>query len=511
MNIKRLLLAIITVISLYAVVSALGQSLGEPQVQANLQLYQSNLILHVSEFKSDEKYKSDQSIGQIYNEELLEVAEALTGENAYSTVEQQYQEALKISQKYIEKLDKTESSRQLTEIVNTETPRQKLKEEYKKSQDFIHELTLKLGILEAQQDQINFALERWQTLPNNKTAAVLINIWKDQPEVINGSVEEVNSNLDGWFRYKALKRIYTLENNQDQLFNIEVEEQKLAEEAILTLLSLSVIPVLGGILGFGLIIFLAIQALLKKEESILATNNGVSWETPWNWEVIWQVLIVGFLFVSQIIIPILFQIFGFNPTNFVTIRGKALYVLMTYLLMSVSGLLVLYFSIKSFLPLPQDWFKFKGKKWLLWGIGGYLSAIPIVFLVSFFNQQLWDGQGGSNPLLFLALKAQDQVALIIFFVTASIAAPIFEEIIFRGFLLPSLTRYVPVWGAILISALVFAFAHLSLSEVIPLATLGVILGVVYTKSRSLLSSILVHSLWNSGTLLSLFILGRNLN
>jgi uncharacterized protein len=37
--------------------------------------------------------------------------------------------------------------------------------------------------------------------------------------------------------------------------------------------------------------------------------------------------------------------------------------------------------------------------------------------------------------------------------------------------------------------------------------LGIILGVVYTRSRNLLSSILLHSLWNSGTLLSLFVLG----
>jgi uncharacterized protein len=99
------------------------------------------------------------------------------------------------------------------------------------------------------------------------------------------------------------------------------------------------------------------------------------------------------------------------------------------------------------------------------------------------------------------------VALAIFFSTASIAAPIFEEIMFRGFLLPSLTRYVSVTSAIIISGLIFAIAHLSLSEVLPLATLGIVLGVVYTRSRNLLAPMLLHSLWNSGTLISLFVLG----
>lgn len=95
----------------------------------------------------------------------------------------------------------------------------------------------------------------------------------------------------------------------------------------------------------------------------------------------------------------------------------------------------------------------------------------------------------------------------IFFTTAAIAAPIFEEILFRGFLLPSLTRYVPVWGAIGLSSLFFAVAHLKLAEVLPLTALGMVLGIVYTRSRNLLAPMLLHSLWNGATLMGLFILG----
>jgi len=134
-------------------------------------------------------------------------------------------------------------------------------------------------------------------------------------------------------------------------------------------------------------------------------------------------------------------------------------------------------------------------------------ALPLVILVSFINQQFWQGQGGSNPILPIVLEGRDNVALAIFFLTASIAAPLFEEVMFRGFLLPSLTRYMPVWGAITISAFLFALAHLSLSEILPLMVLGMVLGFVYTRSRNLLAPMLMHSLWNSGTLVSLFILG----
>ena len=174
----------------------------------------------------------------------------------------------------------------------------------------------------------------------------------------------------------------------------------------------------------------------------------------------------------------------------------------------MSSLSVLYLAIKPFRPLPPDWFRFNlFSPWFLWGLAGYFVALPLVIIVSLLNQLIWQGQGGSNPLLTLALESQNTFALLCFAFTASLAAPFFEEIVFRGFLLASLTRYLPVWAAIALSSLIFALAHQNLSEVLPLTVLGCVLGFVYTRSKNLLSSMLVHSLWNGGTLLSLFLLG----
>ena len=185
---------------------------------------------------------------------------------------------------------------------------------------------------------------------------------------------------------------------------------------------------------------------------------------------------------------------------------------MSYLLVASGTISVLYLSIKQFFPLPEEWFRFRlNGSWLLWGIGGYCAVIPIFIVVSLINQQLWQGQGGSNPLLQIVLESQDNLAVLIFFSTAAVAAPLFEELLFRGFLLPSLTRYLPLWGSILISSFLFAAVHLSLSEVLPLTVLGIVLGFVYSRSRNLLAPILLHSLWNSGTLLSLYILGSSTN
>ena len=252
-----------------------------------------------------------------------------------------------------------------------------------------------------------------------------------------------------------------------------------------------------------------VQLATKGQESLLAANNNLTWNTPWDWEITWQVLIVGFFFIGQLFLPLLFSFSGLNPATF-SLRGKAFYVLISYVLMAGGGLMVLYLSVKKYFPLPEDWFRLRWlKNWFFWGLGGYLVALPIVVVVSLINQQIWHGQGGSNPIILLALQAQDKIALSIFFFTASLAAPIFEEIIFRGFLLPSLTRYVPVWTAIIVSSLIFSIAHLSLSEVLPLTALGMVLGFVYSRSRNLLAPMFLHSLWNGGTLLSLFVLGSS--
>ena len=356
----------------------------------------------------------------------------------------------------------------------------------------------------------------WQKLLNRvedgedeyyQTALVLNNLWENPPKVTNDAQSAIKNNLNGWFRDRALAKLYQVQDDTSSLSLLENQQQEAANNAIIKLSMISGIPIIGGFTGVILVIFLVTQLFIKQENSILAINSNKAWETPWNWEITWQVLIVGFFFVGQFVLPLLLGITGLNPGDS-SLRIKALYVLFTYILMATGGIIVLYLSVKSFLPLPETWFKFKlTSNWFIWGFGGYLVAIPAVLFISLINQQIWQGQGGSNPLLYLALQAQDKVALTIFFITASIAAPVFEEIMFRGFLLPSLTRYLSVSTSIMLSGLLFAIAHLSLSEVLPLATLGIILGIVYTRSRNLLAPMLLHSLWNSGTLISLFVLG----
>ncbi len=519
MTIKRIVLILMTIATIWQISFSLSNSSNELQIQSNLELYQNNLVLHITELQPEKLNIPPESSGN-----LKLTLNGLIGADPYESSAKQYREAIRIAQ-----INTTNLQTQLNKLkspenieISNELQQKEIQKSIVQTNNYIDELNLKLGILQTASNQIDPALKTWYAITSNsnnsnfaKTASLLQDIWHDPKQITEDAEAIINNNLTGWFRYRSLQKLYRVDDRkvlqvsdqQTALSQLETQEQNTALKSLIQLSIIGVIPVIGGITGIILLVTLVIQLLIKKEQSVLAINAGNSWETPWNWEITWQVLIVGFFFVSQFVLPLIFGSLGLNPTAF-TLRQKAIYVLISYLAMAASGLGILYISIKKYFPLPKDWFQFNFlSNWSIWGFCGYLVALPLVVIVSLINQQIWQGQGGSNPLLFLALQSQDKIALVIFFFTASVAAPVFEEIIFRGFLLPSLTKYVSVTTAIILSSLLFAIAHLSLSEILPLMTLGIILGIVYSRSRNLLSSMLLHGLWNSGTLISLFILG----
>jgi len=499
-TIKRLVLIIATLVAIALATLALFNSWQEPQIQSRLELYQTNISLQAAEL-ADQKDSSS-------------LRSTIVGEKPLDAGLAQYQELRDSAQSNLAKVQKqlrslpvvTPASRSVP--VTTANPQQQLQNSIEQLQKLSAELDLRLGILQAKLGKTDRAIQTWtqQKDTGGETATVLTGLWSKPPRLLPNAQETISQNLDGWFRYQALSQLYQLEQRPDALTALKATEKVAAEQALQKLTIIGTIPTVTGLIGMVLLIFIFGQRLIKGKESLLAQNEDLVWNTPWDGETILQVFIFGFFFMGQLFIPLLLSVLPLDRSQ-TDVRVQAFNVLISYTLVAFGATGVLYLSIKRFLPLESDWFNFRGGKWFFWGFGGYCTALPLVIIVSLINQQLWQGQGGSNPLLQLALEAQDSVALGIFFFTAAIAAPLFEELLFRGFLLPSLTRYLPAWGAILVSSLLFAVAHLSLSEILPLTTLGIVLGVVYTRSRNLLASMLIHSLWNGGTLLSLFLLG----
>ena len=72
-----------------------------------------------------------------------------------------------------------------------------------------------------------------------------------------------------------------------------------------------------------------------------------------------------------------------------------------------------------------------------------------------------------------------------------------EELAFRGFILTGLTRRLGTRKAILVSSLLFAIAHLNAFQFLPTFILGLVLGLLVTRSGSLLPGVLFHGLHNA--------------
>lgn len=494
---RRVLLILITLLVSGIMGQALVNSWNEPQVANRLELYQTDLLLQATVWDGD-AFPPDQ---------VALVRQNLLGKDPLGDAQESYEKVRDQAQTLLD-------DQPLGDGDTVAPGSTRLQAAYQQQADLVDLIDLRLGILQSQRGDSDAAIAAWQQLqarnargsPRWRTAEVLIDLGQGQA-VPEEQATLLQTNLSGWFRNRALAQFYTATNQPDALAALEQQEQQQAERTLLILAVVGTLPALGCLLGIGILIFLGAQRLLKGKDALLARYRDTPWETPWTAETIWQVVVAGFLFLGQVVIPLVVGSFG-GAFGALGIRGRAAYALVYYLLMAAGAIAVLVFSIRPYRPLPKGWFQLTLKgNWLLWGLGGYLAALPLMLTISLLNQQIWQGQGGSNPLLQTVLEAHDPVALGIFFATAAIAAPLFEEVLFRGFLLPSLTRYMPVGGAIVLSSFIFAAAHLSLSEVLPLMVLGMVLGVVYTRSRNLLAPMLLHSAWNSVTMIGLFLLG----
>lgn len=127
--------------------------------------------------------------------------------------------------------------------------------------------------------------------------------------------------------------------------------------------------------------------------------------------------------------------------------------------------------------------------WMLAAVGAYLLFAGIYSALFGAPEQEDIAESfGTVPV---------QVLLIV------LAAPISEEVCFRGMLFGGLRTRLPRLAAALVSALIFGALHAitGLSAVPPLIFFGFVLALLYERTGSIVPGILLHMLNNSAALL----------
>lgn len=221
----------------------------------------------------------------------------------------------------------------------------------------------------------------------------------------------------------------------------------------------------------------------------------------------------GFVLLGEVATPELLQpllVAGLQRWQLPPALAQGIQVVTLYLGLMAAPLTLLWLLLRRRPGVPPG-------GWLQWhwrplagalrqAAGTLLMVLPLVAVSGWLIERLLGDPGGSNPLLELVLTSSDARALLCFTLTATVLAPLFEETIFRGVLLPVLGRYGGGAWSVLGSAAVFALAHLSLGELVPLFVLGLGLGWVRWRSGRLGAAVLLHALWNGLTLTNLLLL-----
>lgn len=144
----------------------------------------------------------------------------------------------------------------------------------------------------------------------------------------------------------------------------------------------------------------------------------------------------------------------------------------------------------------------------------FIRYLPVVWLVSAAWTGLLTGlqklglldEFPPQELVTLLSNSEYPVATGLLAVFAIVLAPAVEEIIFRGAIYRFLKGHTTLLVAQVISGAFFAIIHFNLMSFLPLLAIGIILARFYEKSGNILLPMLFHSLWNSFSLLLIFLI-----
>jgi len=133
------------------------------------------------------------------------------------------------------------------------------------------------------------------------------------------------------------------------------------------------------------------------------------------------------------------------------------------------------------------------------GIKQLLAWVTIVILLVMLSDFITYVLGRKVVPEFMIKTYSSATNPFLLFISFLIAAPIFEELFFRGFILSSLKEsFIGVTGSIIISAAAWASIHLQydLYGIFTIFFIGVVLGFAKIKTNSIFTTIVMHSVMN---------------
>src|SRR5690625_3901578 len=134
-----------------------------------------------------------------------------------------------------------------------------------------------------------------------------------------------------------------------------------------------------------------------------------------------------------------------------------------------------------------------------------VAGQPVIWFLSWLNalvpmpETFTDIQSSQMEMIEHFLTGDHVLWLTLFHV--SVVPAVCEEVLYRSYVLRSFEKSWGIWPAIVISGLIFGLYHLQLSNLLPLATLGMLFAFITWVSRSILPAMAAHFVNNGGSVL----------
>ena len=221
------------------------------------------------------------------------------------------------------------------------------------------------------------------------------------------------------------------------------------------------------------------------------------------WATVGFGLLIGVVFlITQVLVVIVFAAVSIASDSALSLTQLAESLITNGLLISLAtfastvvcvGLIIIIVKVRRSISIAEYLgFKPITKKTIL-----ILLAVSIGYIIVLSGLGSVLGEPSSSEFMVEVYNTSVWPAL--FWIAIVIFAPAFEEICFRGFLFTGLVKSrIGLGGTIVLTALIWALLHIQYGvfEITAIFAMGIILGIVRFKTKSLWSPLLMHAFFN---------------
>lgn len=216
------------------------------------------------------------------------------------------------------------------------------------------------------------------------------------------------------------------------------------------------------------------------------------------------------LVISPLAIIILLLVQGVPAEEFLEIFGTRIEEFGSTLLIGntigqIFGLaLIAYLFARLNSSRPAAFLRFRGTDWYLivLSIVGLVAIMPFVQWLATLNEMIplpeWLRELEQSQMdLIEKILMQEELNIGFNLLVLALTPAFCEEILFRGYIQRQSERAFGIEGGILFSGITFGLFHLRISQVVPLAVLGIFLAYLAWRTGSLWPPIIVHFINNA--------------